>query len=77
MQVKSRSELMESLAGIDVMQMYTLARDYAHVSNRAAPNTQDLLQACTDSGVDITEFKRLARKKHRTGGLNPIAQKID
>ncbi|KAF9519167.1 hypothetical protein BS47DRAFT_1337388 [Hydnum rufescens UP504] len=55
-----------------VMQMYSLARDYAYVSNRAAPNTQDLLQACTDSGVDIKEFKRLARKKRSTGAASAL-----
>lgn len=56
-----------------VIQVFTLARDYADLSNRTSPNAQDLLLACQDRGLDLDELKRLGTtrgKKRRLGGMS-------
>ncbi len=47
------------------MEMYTLALEYARVSNRLNPNAFDLLAACLEVEVDISQLRQTAHKKRK------------
>ncbi|KAF8324470.1 uncharacterized protein EI90DRAFT_3129935 [Cantharellus anzutake] len=48
-----------------IMEMYTLALEYARVSNRLNANAFDLLAACLEAGVEISHLRQIAHKKKK------------
>lgn len=54
-----------------VEQVFSRAKHYADISDRKTPNAADMLQACDEYDLDVTELKveSAKRSKKRRRGL--------